>query len=943
MNAGDGWHEHPTQALLDAFSVREALCAAAGPPLGGVRCGGVRRAARAHRRRRAALARRAQRDARLPHARRARDALRPGHAAAARRGGLGRGGGARTSTTRSARPTWSRCCGCRPSAAAGRTSRRSPSTPRRYGLTERRAALLKPDAVVTHPGPMTRGVEIASSVADGGQRARHPPGAKRRRGAHGDPVPRPRRRALLASRAPRERAALLVEGGSVVAADGVRRADVLVVDGRIAALGERIDAPGDAAVLDASGCAVGPGLVDLHAHLREPGARGGRDDRDGREGRRRSAATPRSSRCPTPSPPATRAAVVARRARARPGDARCDVAVAGAITVGRRGESLAPMAEMAALGVTLFTDDGACVADGDLMRRALEYAGGLGGDLRAALRGPRARGGRRDARGRVVLQARPPRPARPRRDARSSRATSGSSSSPARRCTSCTSRCPSRSGSSPTPVAAGSRSPARSPRTTSRLDDEPCATYDPAFKVNPPLRTAEHVDGARRRSCATARSTPWRPTTRRTRPRRKDRPFDDAAFGMLGLQHALGLTVDALGGPDVARPRRSCSTCSRGGPRRSRGSRARGSAASRATAPTAARSWSARSPTSCVVDLAAPHVVTRRRRSRAGRTTARTSAARCPVSVRHTVLRGIADGARRGGDAMSATPRTSSWPTAPCCAGEAAGFAPADGRRDRRARLQHGDERLPRGPHRPELRGPGRRLHLPHVGNYGVTPLDEESPRPACTGLVVRELASTRRAGARSGRSRAFLVQHRVAAITGRRHAAADTARSASVGAVGCAFGTAPVAALLAEAAARAATTDGRDLVTEVTCTTPYTLGDGPLRVVALDYGIKATIVRQLAARFTRHRRARRDDRRRDPRPRARTACSSPTAPATPPRSPAPRDVDRGAPRRRPDLRDLPRPAGPRRGPGGEHLQARLRPPRLEPPGAPPRRRGASR
>ena len=251
--------------------------------------------------------------------------------------GWGVGGGARTSTTRSARPTWSRCCGCRPSAAAARTSRRSPSTPRRYGLTERRAALLKPDAVVTHPGPMTRGVEIASSRRRRGQRARHPPGAKRRRGAHGDPVPRPRRRALPRRGRRRERAALLVEGGSVVAADGRaarRRARRRRADRRA----RRADRTHRAtrAVLDASGCAVGPGLVDLHAHLREPGA----EEAETIETGARAGAL--GGYTAVVAMPNTEPACDSRRGRratcsSARGAPRCDVAVAGAITVGAPG------------------------------------------------------------------------------------------------------------------------------------------------------------------------------------------------------------------------------------------------------------------------------------------------------------------------------------------------------------------------------------------------------------------------------------------------------------------------------------------------------------------------------------------------------------------------------------------------------------------------------
>ena len=137
----------------------------------------------------------------------------------------------------------------------------------------------------------------------------------------------------------------------------------------------------------------------------------------------------------------------------------------------------------------------------------------------------------------------------------------------------------------------------------------------------------------------------------------------------------------------------------------------------------------------------------------------------------------------------------------------------------------------------------------PHIGNYGVTPLDEESPRPACTGLVVRDLTQHHSSWRAVGALEGFLVQHRIPAIAG-----VDTRRLTrhvrAAGAMGCAFGTAPTAELLAAAAA-APTTDGCDLVTGVTGTAPYTVGEGPVRVVALDYGIKATIVRQLVARFT--------------------------------------------------------------------------------------------
>ena len=64
---------------------------------------------------------------------------------------------------------------------------------------------------------------------------------------------------------------IAIKGGTVVDAAGQRSADVLIDDGRIAAVGTDLDAPSDAQVLDATGCLVAPGLVDLHTHLRQPG------------------------------------------------------------------------------------------------------------------------------------------------------------------------------------------------------------------------------------------------------------------------------------------------------------------------------------------------------------------------------------------------------------------------------------------------------------------------------------------------------------------------------------------------------------------------------------------------------------------------------------------------------------------------------------------------
>ncbi|MEA2829024.1 MAG: dihydroorotase, partial [Actinomycetota bacterium] len=64
---------------------------------------------------------------------------------------------------------------------------------------------------------------------------------------------------------------VLIRGGTVVDATGSRRADVLVSGRVVAAVGEDLDVPAGARVLDAGGCVVAPGLVDLHVHLRQPG------------------------------------------------------------------------------------------------------------------------------------------------------------------------------------------------------------------------------------------------------------------------------------------------------------------------------------------------------------------------------------------------------------------------------------------------------------------------------------------------------------------------------------------------------------------------------------------------------------------------------------------------------------------------------------------------
>jgi carbamoyl-phosphate synthase small subunit len=134
----------------------------------------------------------------------------------------------------------------------------------------------------------------------------------------------------------------------------------------------------------------------------------------------------------------------------------------------------------------------------------------------------------------------------------------------------------------------------------------------------------------------------------------------------------------------------------------------------------------------------------------------------------------------------------------------------------------------------------------PHIGNYGVNGADDEAPRPFCLGVVVRDLVAEPSSWRAAEGFEDFLVRHGVPAITG-----VDTRRLTRhvrrAGALPCAFGTAPQSEL-AVLARRTPGTDGRDLVRDVTTAEPYRLGEGGWRIVAVDLGIKATMLRQLAA-----------------------------------------------------------------------------------------------
>jgi hypothetical protein len=170
---------------------------------------------------------------------------------------------------------------------------------------------------------------------------------------------------------------LFIRGGTVIDETGERRADVRVVDGRVIEVGSGLTAVAGATVLDAEGCVVAPGLVDIQVHFREPG----REDAETIETGARGAALGGFTAVvamPNTTPPFDDPAVV-RSVLEAGRRAACEVNVAGCITLGRAGVELAPMGELYELGVRVFTDDGDCVPTAAVMRRALEYARALPG------------------------------------------------------------------------------------------------------------------------------------------------------------------------------------------------------------------------------------------------------------------------------------------------------------------------------------------------------------------------------------------------------------------------------------------------------------------------------------------------------------------------------------------------------------------------------------
>jgi dihydroorotase len=172
--------------------------------------------------------------------------------------------------------------------------------------------------------------------------------------------------------------ALVLRGGRVVdpANHLDSSADILVRDGKIAAVGPEAGlqaSAGTTEVMEVGGCVVCPGLIDLHVHLRDPGQTAKEDIASGTRAAARGGFT--SVVCmPNTSPAIDNAGTVALIQDRAAQRGVVNVFVAGAITKGLAGEELAPIGSLHKSGVVAITDDGHCVQNHEVMRRALEYA-----------------------------------------------------------------------------------------------------------------------------------------------------------------------------------------------------------------------------------------------------------------------------------------------------------------------------------------------------------------------------------------------------------------------------------------------------------------------------------------------------------------------------------------------------------------------------------------
>lgn len=319
---------------------------------------------------------------------------------------------------------------------------------------------------------------------------------------------------------------------------------ILIRDGVIVDVADAIDAP-TAAVIDGAGLIALPGLVDLHTHLREPGREDAETVRSGSMAAAKGGYTCVHAMANT-DPVADTAGVVEQVWRLGRDAGFCDVQPVGAVTVGLAGERLAELGAMAdsAAGVRVFSDDGKCVSDAVLMRRALEYVKAFDGVIAQHAQEPRltenAQMNEGVVSGELGLTGWP---------AVAEEAIIARDVLLAEHVGSRLHVCHvSTRGSVEILRWAKSRGIAVTAEVTPHhllLTDDLVRSYDPIYKVNPPLRTADDV-AAVREGLADG-TIDIIATDHAPHPMEdKECEWAAAAFGMLGLETALSIAQQTM-------------------------------------------------------------------------------------------------------------------------------------------------------------------------------------------------------------------------------------------------------------------------------------------------------------------------------------------------------------------------------------------------------------
>ncbi|MGY1836795.1 dihydroorotase [Blastococcus sp. SYSU DS0510] len=321
-------------------------------------------------------------------------------------------------------------------------------------------------------------------------------------------------------------------------------ADILVKDGRIAAVGDALDVPG-AEVVEAAGLVALPGLVDLHTHLREPGREDAETVGTGSRAAALGGFTAVHAMANT-DPVADTAGVVEQVWRLGQEAGLVDVVPVGAVTVGLKGERLAELGAMAdsAARVRVFSDDGHCVSDPALMRRALEYVKAFDGVIAQHAEEPRLTVGAQmhegDRSARLGLTGWP---------AAAEEAIIARDVLLAEHVGARLHVCHvSTAGSVEILRWAKSRGVRVTAEVTPHhllLTDACAESYDPVFKVNPPLRTDADVEALRAGladGTIDAVGTDHAPHAVED----KESEWAQARPGMLGLEQALSVVIETM-------------------------------------------------------------------------------------------------------------------------------------------------------------------------------------------------------------------------------------------------------------------------------------------------------------------------------------------------------------------------------------------------------------